>query len=55
MCGQELVKVESEDLGIIFSKNLKVALQCNEAHSKANRMLGLISITIKYRNVEVTI
>ena len=53
MCGHELVKVESEkDLGIIFSKNLKVSVQCNEAYSKANRMLGLISRTIKYRNVE---
>jgi len=40
MCGQELVKVESEkDLGIIFSKNLKVAVQCNEAYSKANECL----------------
>ena len=40
MCGHELVKVESEkDLGIIFSKNLKVSVQCNEAYSKANRML----------------
>ena len=45
--------VESEkDLGIIFSKDLKVAEQCNDAYIKANRMVGLISRTIKYRNVE---
>ena len=31
---------------------MKIAAQCNEAYAIANRMLGLISRTIKYRNVE---
>jgi len=53
MCDQQLDEVESEKvLGIILSKDLKVAAKCNEAYTKANRVLGLISRTIKYRNVE---
>jgi len=53
MCGQPLDEVELEkDLGIVFSRNLKVAAQCNEAYTKANSMLGLISRTIKYKNME---
>ena len=53
ICGQQLGEVESaKDLGIIFSKDLKVAAHCNEAHVRANHMLGLISRTIKYRNME---
>ena len=53
MCGQPLDEVDSEkDLGIVFSKNLKVAEQCKEAYTKANRMLGLISRTVKYKNME---
>ena len=56
MFGQPLEKseeVESEkDFGNIFSKNLKVAAQCNEVYTKANCMLGLISRTIKYKNME---
>ena len=44
MCGQPLDEVDSEkDLGIIFSKNLKVAEQCKEAYTKAN--LSLIHIS----------
>ena len=53
MSGQPLDEVDSEkDLGIIFSKNLKVAEQCKEAYTKANRMLGLVSRTVKYKNME---
>jgi len=53
MCVQPLDEVESEkDLGIVFSRNLKVAAQCNEACTKANCMLGLINRTVKYKNVE---
>ena len=52
-CGQQLDEVESEKhLGIFFSKNLKLAAQCNEAYTKVHRMLGLISRTIKCTNVE---
>jgi len=55
MCDQQLDEVESEKvLGIIFSKNLKVAAQCNEAYTKANHVLGLIGRTIKYRNVGIS-
>jgi len=36
-----------------MSKDLKVARQCQESYSKANRMLGLINRTIKYKNQEV--
>ena len=49
--GQLVEKVPKEkDLRIVFTKELKVAENCNEAYSKANRMLGLISRTIKYKN-----
>ena len=34
-------------LGVVFTKELKVAANCNKAYSKANRMLGLISRTIQ--------
>jgi len=37
----------------MMSKDLKVARQCQESYSKANRMLGLIKRTIKYKNQEV--
>ena len=51
MDGQLVEEVPKEkDLGIVFTKEFKVAENCNEAHSKANRMLGLISRTIKYQN-----
>ena len=42
-----------KDLGVVMSKDLKVARQCQESYSKANRMLGLINRTIKYKNQEV--
>jgi len=51
---QLLEETDSEkDLGVVFSDNLKSASHCQEAYSKANRMLGLISRTIKYKNPEV--
>ena len=51
MNGQPVEEVHNEkDLGVIFSHDLKASDQCKEAYSKANRMLGLISRTIKYRN-----
>ena len=42
-----------KDLDVVMSKDLKVAQQCQESYSKANRMLGLISRTVKYKNQEV--
>jgi len=34
----------------MFFSDLKVSAQCKEAYSKANRILGLINRTIKYKN-----
>ena len=49
---KETEEVDCEkDLGITFSNDLKVATHCKEAYSKANCILGLISRTIKYRNL----
>jgi len=54
MEGQCLEDVDFEkDLGVLVSKDLKVPRQCQESYSKANRMLGLISRTIKYKNQKV--
>ena len=51
MDGQPVEEVSKEkDLGVVFTKELKLAENCNEAYSKANRMLELISRTIKYKN-----
>ena len=45
MDGQPVKEVVKEkDLGVVFTKDLKTAENCNEAYSKANRTLGLISI-----------
>jgi len=55
MEGHCLENVEYEkDLGVVMSKDLKVVQrQCQESYSMANRMLGLISRTFKYKNQEV--
>jgi len=51
MYGEPLVEVSSEkDLGVVFSSDMKVALHCRDSYSKANRILGLISRTITYKN-----
>ena len=49
---RELIEeVSSEkDLGVVFSNDLKVSLHCKNSYSKANRMLGMISRTIRYRH-----
>ena len=52
--GQPLEEVVSEkDLGVVFSNDLKVRRQCEEAYSKASQMLGLINRTIQFKNPEV--
>ena len=54
MAGQAVEEAESEkDLGIIFTSDMKVAAQCREAYVKANRILGLISKTVKFRNPNI--
>jgi len=35
-----------KDLGVVFSNDLKVRGQCEEAYSKASQMLGLINRTV---------
>ena len=56
MNGHTLLKVESEkDLGIVFTDDGKVAGQCVEAYSKANRMLGLVKRTVRYRHPKVLV
>ena len=42
-----------KDLGVIFSSDLKVRRQCEEAYSKASQMLGLINRTIQFKNPKV--
>jgi len=54
MYGKPIEIVCSEkDLGVVFSNDLKVSLHCRDSYSKANRMLGLISRTIRYRHPTV--
>jgi len=50
MYGRQLEQVTSEkDLGVVFSNDLKVAKQCEEAYSTASRILGLIDRTVRFR------
>lgn len=52
--GHKLQSVDQErDLGITVSSNLKTSLQCKQAYTKANRMLGLINRTMKNKTPEV--
>ena len=56
MKGKQLEEVNSEkDLGVIISSNLKVADHCRHAYATANRMLGLLSRTVKFRNVDIMV
>ena len=49
-----LLKVHQEkDLGVIISDGMKSSLQCTQAYSKANRMLGVINPAIVYKSKEV--
>ena len=42
-----------KDLGVTFTSDLKATVHCKDVYSKANRMLGLLSRTIKYKNPAV--
>ena len=56
MHGQPLSQVSCEkDLGVVFSKDLKVRQQCEEAYKKASQMLGFIHRTIRFKNPAVFI
>jgi len=49
------VVITEKNLRVIISSNLKVAEQCYEAYHKANRMLGLLKRTVKYRNPDILV
>ena len=53
--GNQILVTEKEekDLGVIFSEDLKPTRQCQQAHSKASKVLGMIGRTITYKNREV--
>jgi len=54
MGGKTLSKViEEKDLGVIISKDFKVANQCNKAAAKGNQILGLINRTISCKKKKV--
>ena len=54
MEGVPVEEADSEkDLGVTITTDLKSAAHCKDIYSKANRMLGLISRTIKYKNPAV--
>jgi len=54
MQGVPVEKVDCEkDLGVTFTTDLKSTANCKDVYSKANRMLGLLSRTIKYKNPAV--
>jgi len=56
MRGHQLDVVTTEkDLGVLICSNLKVAEHCYEAYCKANRMLGLLKWTVKYRNPDTMV
>ena len=49
-----LVKTEQErDLGIIITNNLKPTAQANKAASNANRTLGLLKKTFRFRDAQM--
>jgi len=44
---------EEKDLGVIVTDHLKSTSHCQAAYSKANRVLGMIKITIAYKSVDI--
>jgi len=54
MNSHKLEQVDSEkDLGVFISDDMKTAKQCGQAYARANKMLGLLKRTIKYRDEDV--
>lgn len=52
--GHQIENVDTErDLGVMFSRDMKVISQCNSAYSRANRALGLIRRTIRNKTVDI--
>ena len=50
----ESIGVE-RDLGVMLSNDMKVLSHCSFAYAKANKMLGLLKRTIKYKNTDIMI
>ena len=46
---------EERDLGVTLTDDLKVSGNCRQAYNKANRMLGLLARTVKFRKLEVMV
>ena len=54
MKGQQIKSTSSvKDLGVTVSQNLKFSQQCNEAASKANRMLGFINRNFTFKSKDI--
>jgi len=54
MEGSELTKVSCEkDLGVWISDDMKCSKQCMYAFNKATRVLGMIKMTIRYKDTRV--
>lgn len=54
MGGQQLEIVsEEKDLGVQFTEDLKPSRQCQQAYSKASKVLGMIGRTFSYRSRDV--
>jgi len=47
--------VSEKDLGVVFSSDLKVGVQCSEAYNRASQSLGLIHRIIKQKNQPVLV
>jgi len=41
------VVAEDKDLGVWISQDLKVSQDCLQAYSKANKLLGVLNLTVK--------
>jgi len=53
MIQSQLLQDREKDLGVTFTIDLKSTAHCKDVYSKANRMLGLLRRTIKYKNPAV--
>jgi len=42
-------------LDVVVVVDLKASLQCIQAYSKANRLLGVINLSIVYKTVEISV
>jgi len=45
--------VQGKDLGMMITDSLKSSSNCHAAYKKANRVLGMIHITISYKSADI--